>query len=185
MTYEELLQQKKAEVVERNKQEFKDYILSSSGQKKVANLVQKFPELNGREIVNRAIQGDTVCYALLTKDPTRQNYSENTFFEYTGLERLPQTGPNAIRFGKTSKAADFKVKDWYGTQKYINNGGGAQDNQLNDAVAFANDALKNNKKVILVIDGEYGRSKITKLISQNENCKIYTADELKNELGRL
>ena len=144
--------------------------------------MKKNSDLDVSKIKEDALNGNPYAIALLRKDPTRQNVSEKAFYEYTGLEKLPQSGSKSIRFGK-SKAADFKINDWYGTQKYIKEGGGVQDNQINDAVNFALEANKQNKKAIICVDGEYGTKSIKSKIKQTDNCLIVSADELKEEMS--
>ena len=65
---------------------------------------------------------------------------------YCCFNKLPQVGSEAIRFND-SKAADFKIGEWYGTQKYLQQCGGAQDNQIADAVYFAKNGNKLGYKI--------------------------------------
>lgn len=181
MNYEEFLNNKRQEQNKKNLIEFNKYINSRDGKKKVANFLERNKDLNVQNILSDALNGNPYAIAILRKDPTKQNISENSFFEFTGLEKLPQSGPNRVVLGN-SKAADFKVKGYYGTQKYIKESGGAQDNQINDAVLFVKECIKHNQKAIVCIDGDYGKSRINKLLTNSDNCIILTADKLKEGL---
>jgi len=100
---------------------------------------------------------------MFCKDPSKQNISEKIL----GIQRLPVSGVNSIRFtpdGKLtgvksigvskSKSADFLFNGIYFTQKYTAESGGAQDNQYNDVVDFlVKDSI--NYKVGAIVDGEY------------------------------
>ena len=178
MNYEEFLQLKVKEQNKKNIESFTKYLNSTEAKTKINNFLKKNSDLPVQNIVQDAINGNPYAIALLRKDPTKQNISEKSFFEFTGLKKLPQTGSDSVRFGN-SKAADFKIGQWYGTQKYIKNAGGAQDNQVYDAAHFAIEANKNGKKALICIDGDYGKTAIKQYLTNNENCIILSADELK------
>ena len=183
MTYEELLRFNTNKKIEENKKEFKKYLETSAGIKKINNCLESNKDLEGIENVKQdALNGNPYAIALLRKNPKRQNVSEKTFFEFTNLEKLPQTGVNSIRIGN-SKAADFKIGEYLGTQKYIKEAGGAQDNQLNDAIFFAKECDVINQKCIICIDGKYGKDKIRKMLKDNSNIIITNADELKKDIS--
>ena len=178
MKYEEFLQLKIEEQNKKNIEDFIMYLNSSAGKTKVKNFLQRNSDLPVQNIVQDAKNGNPYAIALLRKDPTKQNISEKTFFEFTGLKKMPQVGSDSVRFGN-SKAADFKIGEWYGTQKYIKEAGGAQDNQVYDAAHFAIEANKLGKKALVCIDGDYGKTTIKQYLTNNENCIILSADELK------
>lgn len=182
MNYEEFIKFKTQEYNRKNLEEFATYINSSAGKLKVKNFIEKNSDLNIQNILQDALSGNPYAIAILRKNPTRQNISENAFFEYTGIQKLPQVGSEAIRFND-SKAADFKIGEWYGTQKYLQQCGGAQDNQIADAVYFAKNGNKLGYKIIVCIDGQYGKSAIKKYLTENENCCIITADKLLEEIN--
>lgn len=148
---------------------------------KINNLCKKHPDLNFSNIKEMIKQKNPFAIALIRKDTIRQNITEKAFFEFTGLIRLPQTGKSSVRFNN-SKAADFKIGNWFGTQKYIKESGGAQDNQINDAVYFAKQGISLNKKIIICIDGDYGKRKIRQVLKNNNAVSITSADELKKDL---
>lgn len=179
MGYEEFLRQKIEQQTKANMAEFDSYVRSSAGQLKIKNLIENNAHLNLNNLTRDALAHNPYAVALIQKNPGRQNVSEKAFFEFTGATKLPQSGGDAIRFG-ASKAADFKVGEYYGTQKYIKESGGAQDNQINDAITFANSARAAGKKVIVCIDGgEYAKSKISQRLTCDDNMIIMSADELK------
>lgn len=178
MNYEEFLQLKIKEQNKKNIESFTKYLNSAEAKTKINNFLKKNSDLPVQNIVQDATNGNPYAIALLRKDPTKQNVSEKSFFEFTGLKKLPQAGSDSVRFGN-SKAADFKIGEWYGTQKYIKEAGGAQDNQVYDAAHFAIEANKNGKKALVCIDGNYGKTAIKQYLTNNENCIILSADELK------
>lgn len=183
MTFEKLLRINIDKRIEENKKEFKKYLESSAGIKKINNCLNNNKDLEGIENIKQdALNGNPYAIALLRKNPKRQNVSENTFFEFTKLDKLPQTCVNSIRIGN-SKAADFKIGKYLGTQKYIEEAGGAQDNQLNDAILFAKECNVINQKCIICIDGKYGKDKIRKMLKGDSNIIITNADELKKDIN--
>lgn len=182
MNYEEFIETKTLEFNRKNLSEFKTYIKSSNGQTKVNNFIKNNSDLDVENVLQDALDGNPYALAILRKNPTRQNVSENCFFEFTGLNKLPQSGAEAIRFNN-SKTADFKINNWYGTQKYIKQSGGAQDNQIADAVCFAENGNNLGHKIIVCIDGEYGKNVIKKYLTETENLCIITADKLKEEIA--
>ena len=116
MNYEEFLQSKIEEQNKKNVEDFVIYLNSTAGKTKVKNFLQRNSDLPVQNIVQDAKNGNPYAIALLRKDPTKQNISEKSFFEFTGLKKMPQVGSDSVRFGN-SKAADFKIGEWYGTQK--------------------------------------------------------------------
>ena len=149
---------------------------------KIKSLLKQNHDLNLCDIKEQIKQGNPFAIALLRKSPTKQNISETTFFEYTGLKKLPASGKKAIRFDG-SKSADFKIGSWFGTQKYIKDSGGAQDNQLLEAAEFAKKGNKLGYKIIVCVDGSYGKKRIKNLLTENANCVIVTADKLKDAIA--
>lgn len=178
MNFEEFLKLKIEEQNTKNTVELSSFLETENGKTKIKNLIKRNPDLLLENIIEDVKNGNPYAIALLRKDPKKQNVSEKAFFEFTQLEKLPQSGENAIRFGN-SKSADFKVNDWFGTQKYIEEAGGAQDNQINDAFLFAEEANKAGKKAIVCIDGDYGKKIASQRKTENDNCIVLTADELK------
>ena len=178
MNFEDYLKLKREQLRKTNLNDLLKNIDKGLYDEKINSLCKKNPDLDFSDIKDRIKNQDSCAIALIRKDTIRQNVSENAFFEYVGIEKLPPTGKKAVRFNG-SKSADFKIKDWYGTQKYIQEPGGSQDNQINDAVYFAKECNKAGNKSIVCIDGEYGKKKIKELLKENDSCIILTADELK------
>lgn len=177
MSYIEFLNKSCIDRIKLNMQDINAYLDSNACAYKVNSLQQRNPDLDLSNIINDAKNGDKYAICLLRKDALKQNIAENAFFEYTGFTKLPQTGHNRVVFGN-SKAADFKINDWFGTLKYIKQSGGAQDNQINDAVIFAEEGLKQNKKIIICIDGEKALSKARSKLKESLNLVICDTDHL-------
>lgn len=178
MQFIEFLKQLTLDKINVNMSNFDKYLNSKECELKVQSLQERNPDLDFSNIISEAKNNNIFAISLLRKDVLKQNISEEAFFKFTGFEKLPQTGNNRIVFGN-SKAADFKIHDWYGTQKYIKQSGGAQDNQINDVVIFATEGLKRNKKIIVCIDGEAALIKArSKLNNSNKNLIICNTDQL-------
>lgn len=193
MDFETFLKKEILEQLENNSKELISYIDTPDGKKKINSLKSKNPDLDFSNLKEEILKGNSYAIALIRKDPIKQNISEKAFFKYTGIEKLPQSGNNAIRIGN-SKAADFKIGEWLGSQKYIQEAGGSQDNQIMDLILFATNCLKKNKKTIICVDGEYGKRKIAEKFNfikekykNYSDCIITYADELKEgiENGRF
>ena len=108
MNYEEFLRLKSEE---QNKKDIENcimYLNSSAGKTKVKNFLQRNSDLPVQNIVQDAKNGNPYAIALLRKDPTKQNISEKTFFEFTGLKKMPQIGSSSIKLGN-SKTANIKI----------------------------------------------------------------------------
>ena len=86
MNYEEFLQLKIEEQNKKNIEDFIMYLNSSAGKTKVKNFLQRNSDLPVQNIVQDATNGNPYAIALLRKDPTKQNISEKSFFEFTGLK---------------------------------------------------------------------------------------------------
>lgn len=84
----------------------------------------------------------------------------------------------------STKSADYKIKDYYVTQKYTQDKGGAQDSQKNDAINFLRYGSINHK-VMAIADGNYWdnneREGLKELFHNNKNVIITSIDELKGE----
>ena len=127
-----------------------------------------------------AIASSPITAAEYAKSATRQSVAEKTQivnFNKNGLkvEKLPGTGPNALRLLETgelvygslgletisTKSIDSRRKNDFIFQKYTNDTGGGQDNQGDDVVKFlkaANkyvDQNKNRYRFVAVLDGPY------------------------------
>ena len=177
MKYIEYLNKLILDKINLNMCSFNKYLESKDCEYKVNQLKIRNPDLDLSNIINDARSGNIYAICLLRKDVLKQNISENAFFEFTGFTKLPQTGSNRIVFGD-SKAADFKINDWFGTQKYIKQYGGAQDNQINDTITFAKEGIKLGKKIIICIDGESAEHKVRSKIKESLNLVICNTDRL-------
>ena len=92
MKCKELLLKNKKELLTKNSLELKYKINSKEFSKKIENLYNRNPDLDFSNIKEEILKGNNFAIALLKKDPKKQNVSEKTFFEYTGLEKLPPAG---------------------------------------------------------------------------------------------
>lgn len=145
-----------------------------------------------KELENKIVKD--ICFAaLFAKDPLKQNLSEKLCGQYIGVDKLPASGKNCIRFNDegdivstsrgNTKSADFEIEGVYYTQKYTGgNTGGAQDNQFNDVVDFLKRGSQ-QYKVGAIVDGEYWdemghRDKLKSLFEGNANVIICSADDL-------
>lgn len=193
----DLLQKKIKEQVLINLQELLDNIDAPENEIKIINfLKEKSFEEPTEENINKIkdkIMNDKYFALCFIKSPIRQNLEEKLVFEYIGLPKLPAYGKNCIRFNpdgdivhenssKTTKSADSKIGDWYITQKYTKDFGGAQDNQYKDVVDFIKYGTKQHK-VIALVDGNYWYSKnkdrLRNDFVDNPNLVVLSADELK------
>lgn len=165
-------------VHEKNLREFKDRLIRGAldklDEKRLINFIRRYPNLNWtkEQLIKNCLDNDMLC-AKMAKDAMRQNLDEMRVIKKIGGEKLPGSGKNNIRFRISdgelvkgqkadnirrtyTKSADFileyKGLVIYGAQKSIHGGGGAQDNQVRDAVEFVQAGNKKHR-VIAVIDG--------------------------------
>lgn len=108
-----------------------------------------------------------------------------------GYTKLPQNGKNAIRFDDegnitnicngNTKAADFKHEDYYITQKYTADLGGAQTSQKNEVIDFLKRGSLQNK-VMAIVDGKFWeegeKESLKELFRNNSNVTITSISEL-------
>lgn len=149
----------------------------------------------------------------LAKDPLRQNLSEEVQQEVAhlkgiSLERLPQSGPNALRLydgqiyknsqlnisnkESATKALDFKVintdKNIYTYNKYNKWVGGSTDDVYKDIVRLISEFNKITDKtfhLIIILDGNYWDTKRLLLSSSHPNDEFLTitsSDSLTTDL---
>ncbi len=194
MVYVELVKQKILENYLKNIDEAAKLIGTKEMDKKINNFLEKVPFASKEEIEEK-IRTDKVFAALFAKDPLKQNIGEKVFSEYIGVKTLPQSGKNAVRFSSKgeliskkelgcSKSADFKVGNYYITQKYTGeNTGGAQDNQYEDVVRFLMLGAASHK-VCACVDGWYWeengkREELKKTFSLYSNVIVCSADDVK------
>lgn len=193
----DLLQKKIKEQVLINLQELLDNIDAPENEIKIVNfLKEKAFEEPTEENINKIkgkIMDDKYFALLFIKSPIRQNLEEKLISEYIGLPKLPARGKNCIRFNSNgdivhentshaTKSADFKIGDWYITQKYTKDFGGAQDNQYKDIVDFIRYGTKKHK-IIALVDENYwynkNKDRLKNDFIDNPNLIVLSADELK------
>jgi hypothetical protein len=87
---------------------------------------------------------------------------------------------------EATKTIDAKNGNDFISLKYVQDAGGAQDNQVNDVKKFLEEAIKytennkNNYTFTAIVDGEYIESKILELKQfTNDKVKIHTSDTYK------
>lgn len=157
---------------------------------KIYAYIQRFNGMFNYEQVKQEIIDNDIVASFFFKDPSKQNLSEILAVQVLNVEKLPSRGKSCIRFNDVgeivsnaagnTKSADFKLNDYYATQKYTNENGGAQDNQKNDVIDF----LKRGSlqyKVAAVLDGAYWdihREELKKLFANNGNVLITSVSEL-------
>lgn len=145
-------------------------------------------------------------FYLLSKNPKKQNIPENTALEVLqkvnpNLKRLPQSGKNSLHLTPegqfssvldgNSKAIDFYLekdnKKYYISHKFTEQSGGAQDNQLRDAINFLIKA-KNNKETnsyfVALLDGNYYKDKLADLKKSYSSSRVFimTTGEFKSRI---
>lgn len=158
---------------------------------KISNHVARFGGLLTEESLREAILENDIVASLFAKDPSKQNITEKLVAEVLDLKKLPASGRNCIRFNNEgdivsltapshSKSADFLIGDFYTTQKFTTESGGAQDNQFNDVVDFL---VKGSKKykVAALLDGAFWdlkRDSLKKEFSNYPNVWITSVQEI-------
>lgn len=159
-------------------------------QEKINNHVAAFDGIITAEEVKQAILSDIIVASKFCKDPGKQNISEKLAISVLGVEKLPASGKNCIRFNDNgdivhtstgnTKSADFIYNEHYTTQKYTDGTGGAQDNQRNDVIDF----LKRGSikyKVAAIVDGSYWdkyRDILRNEFADNPNVLITSVTEI-------
>ena len=172
------VEQKKREARLANIEEVRKDIKAPWVQEKISNHIAAFDGIMTREEIEEGILNNIIIASKFCKDPGKQNISEKLAAEVLGLNKLPASGKNCIRFNDSgeivsnsvgsTKSADFKINDYYVTQKYTNEEGGAQDNQRNDVIDFLKKgSLKH--KVAALVDGSYWDKHISDLYTEFKN----------------
>lgn len=178
-------------IYEKTLGEFRDRLVSKTLDKldeaRIANFIERYPskKWTREQVIEDCIKNEKLC-AKMAKDAMKQNLDEVETIKKIGGEKLPPNGKKNIRFrisdGKLveghsadfehTKSADFYI-DYkgiriYGSQKTIHGSGGAQTNQIKEAVTFVESGNKSHK-AIAVIDG---------LEKPMGKMGIYTSDEV-------
>jgi len=184
-----LLQNNTITIMEESKRE----VISKELKLKIENEC-KYKDLKFEDVLIK-IQNDYMYATFFAKDPLKQNLAEKLQFKllklkYTNIKKLPDNGKNSIYISdgniinssdikhKNTKSIDFwdPVNKIFFYAKYINEKGGAQDNQFEDCKSFVKEArttLSINFK--LIIDGDYfteQKINILKDINTNQNIHI-------------
>ncbi|MCL2369258.1 MAG: hypothetical protein FWC83_01125 [Alphaproteobacteria bacterium] len=174
---------------EKNLREFQERLrsgsLDASDEKRIYSFIKKYPSKHWtrEQVIKACKQNEKLC-AKMAIEPGRQNLTEAPTIQKIGAEKLPSSGKNNIRFSlldgglvlgqkadyNHTKSADFvmiyKGQKIYGAQKTIHGQGGAQSNQIRDAVLFAK-AGNIKHKAIAVVDGA--------IVDEPD---VYTSDEV-------
>lgn len=194
MDFVKYVENKKKEARLRNIKELRAQIDEPWVREKIINHITFFEGLMSYEDVRQGILDNIIIASKFCKDPSKQNISEKAAIELLGVEKLPQAGARSIRFNDSgdivhtaqgnTKSADFKLNEYFATQKYTNETGGAQDNQRNDVIDFLKrGSIKN--KVAAVVDGPYWdkhwRAELAKMFADNSNVLITSVAELVQE----
>lgn len=164
---------------------------------------------------------DYLFRAFFAKDPKKQNIYEKSLAKYinslefvSDFKKLNSGGKNAlyidrgvIRKGseyphdKPAKSVDFywnikdkkgEITNFYAYHKYIEESGGAQDNQFNEIKKCIeigrNGSQEVNRRVIFVCDGAYFNDKKIKALKNlisTWNCIVLRSSKLLNYLSEF
>lgn len=190
MDFTRFVEEEKRKARLKNIEEVRKDIHKTWVQEKINNHVKSFDGLMTNEEVKEAILTNTIVASKFCKDPSKQNISEKLAIEVLGVTKLPSQGEKCIRFNDNgdivstssgnTKSADFMYKEYYTTQKYTNNEGGAQDNQRNDVIDFLKRGSISHK-VAAIVDGDYWdkyRPILQKEFENNPNVLITSITEI-------
>ena len=190
MNFTELVENKKIEMRLNNIKELRNDIDKQWVKEKIENHILKFKGLFTYDEIKKEILSSNLVASMFCKDPSKQNISEKLAEEVLGVKKLPASGKNCIRFNSNgeitsisngnTKSADFIYKEYYATQKFTMEEGGAQDNQRNDVIDFLTRGSI-NYKVAAIVDGKYWDKYRPILIEQfknNPNVLITSVTEI-------
>jgi len=167
---------------------------------KVNKLAEKY-NIKPMEILANALI-NKVAAINLVKKANRQNIAEKLQFKYLreirgiNVKRLPSNGIGSIRLKDgefifdsfraplgATKSIDAAYENDLIMLKYVEESGGAQDNQISTIIHFLKEAqlflnkYENNYNFVAIIDGDYIESKFNELYRfTNENIMICTSD---------
>jgi hypothetical protein len=190
MDFTAYVESKKKEARLANIEEVRREIDHSWVKTKIENHIAAFDGIMSAEEVREAILTNIIVASKFCKDPGKQNISEKLAAEVLGLNKLPAQGKNCIRFNNSgdivsvssgnTKSADFILNEYYATQKYTTDEGGAQDNQRNDVIDFLTRGSI-QYKVAAIVDGPYWdkhRDELITMFADNPNVLITSVTEL-------
>jgi len=207
------------EQIEKNLLECEKKLDSEEYRTKIEKWCRKFG-FDFNMVLEKA-KSDHLFRAFFAKDPKKQNIYEKILVKYINslefisiFQKLNNGGKNAlyidrgvIRKGsdyphsKPAKSVDFswniknkkgEIINFYAFHKYIEESGGAQDNQFNEIKKCIeigrNGSQEAKRRVIFICDGAYFTDKKIKelknLIS-NWNCVVLGSKELANYLLKI
>lgn len=190
MNFTELVEEEKKKARLANIEEVRREIDHAWVKEKITKHVEAFDGIMTEEEIREEILTNIIVASKFCKDPSKQNISEKLAAKVLGLDKLPASGKNCIRFNDAgnivststgnTKSADFMLGEYYTTQKYTNEAGGAQDNQRNDVIDFLKrGSIKH--KVAAIVDGDYWDKHINELRNEfinNPNVLITSVTEL-------
>ena len=191
MLFKDLVEKKKIEQRQNNLKQVRTEINLSWMQTKIDNFYERQGKIFSKEKIIYEIMNNDIVAALFAKDPSKQNITEKLVTEILHISKLPSQGKNCIRFSETgeivntskpnhTKSADFQINNWYITQKYTKEEGGAQDNQYNDVIDFLTKGSISHK-VAALVDGDYWDQKkpiLKEYFKNNNNVIICGVDEI-------
>lgn len=190
MNFIKYVEEEKRKMRMKNIEEIRKDIDKSWVKEKIEKHVIAFNGLITEKEVREEILNSMVVASKFCKDPSKQNISENLAAKVLGINKLPSQGKNCIRFNDNgdivssstgnTKSADFMYKDYYATQKYTSEKGGAQDNQRNDVIDFLKRGSQ-KYKVAAIVDGYYWdewRDVLKQEFKNNPNVLITSVTEI-------
>ena len=183
------------------RQENRNLLFKKSNSKLLFKKIKKYKlrysdDRNTYDILQE-IRSSIYLQNILSIDPLKQNICEKSQLKYIHSKNINISKQNTklyIHNGEfyTSKPSPSSIKSidatiiindkkYYCYLKYINENGGAQDNQYNDCKLFLQECLKFiEEKFILIVDGTYfSTKKINELESfQTNNVLIKNSDNI-------
>jgi hypothetical protein len=171
--------------------------LDKNLKQKIQNKHKSYSFLLNFDEYYKKLQSDILFCVGLEKDPLKQNISEKLQIEYFNKKNKSEKiykPPKHLYLdieNCKSKSFDGIIKNkkaeilGYCYLKYIKDAGGAQDNQVKDIETFISECIncidkyKNKEKFYIIVDGQYGKSKINKLM------KLLETDKLKDNKNRI
>lgn len=192
----EIVENAKIQARQKNIDEVRNSINDNWVNEKINNYIERWGlDSSYVEQIKNEILTNFYVATCFAKDPGKQNISENIIIDLIGSKKMPASGKNCVRFDKdgtitskatagVSKSVDCMYLDYYATQKYTMEEGGAQDNQFADVVLFLeNGSIKN--KVAAILDGGYWdngrREQLVEHFKNNNNVLITSAQEIVNK----
>lgn len=214
MKYKDCLENEKLVKIASNKKEVEnlDFIAANLNPRfqSMHEKISGYRDITRRELFETLKENDML--SIIAKEPGRQGIHENAFRSLLNAKlsklnwsKLNNSGNGALYLNQIglvvkksdssryTKSLDFRIKSnsktCYVMHKYVEQAGGAQDNQVNDMRTFLDCASKNKDSGLFfaaVLDGEYGEKCSTSLKNDFANYKnilIYNADDFVKYIG--